>query len=322
MKMESRAIGGYGHGYGHGGQHGNAGTGVSDFGESDVGDDVDSSYDTESQRSRSRAAMGTTGRSGVIRSAVVDEKTKRWLTAKTLLGAFSVMLALTMFGLIIAMVRKYGDSGLVHISFIFVGFTAAAPIVWQCIDWMAMCLRRNRRGMYPGAHVGVHISICLACVATMGYVGIWVSEGDHHWKYQPAEGPPLEYSPLYHKGIVLLIITAVLLLVNFILSIIACQEVRRKDDANNTIQTIVTVRYDGVGPTGTARPRHYHVPAAISLPAYAHRADSNEALSSPPIVIARGDLGVEIIESPTRTSVPPLTTGAIMTEKPGGSGLR
>jgi len=149
MKMESRAIGGYGHGYGHGGQHGNAGTGVSDFGESDVGDDVDSSYDTESQRSRSRAAMGTTGRSGVIRSAVVDEKTKRWLTAKTLLGAFSVMLALTMFGLIIAMVRKYGDSGLVHISFIFVGFTVSFYLISSHFSVQYEMLTTQHRPRHP-----------------------------------------------------------------------------------------------------------------------------------------------------------------------------
>lgn len=83
---------------------------------------------------------------------------------------------------------------------------------------MAMCARPDRRGLYPGAHVGVHICICLACVATMGYVGIWVSEGNHNWKFVPAPGaipndPNAEvvYSPLYRMGIVLLIHTVILL---------------------------------------------------------------------------------------------------------------
>lgn len=86
-----------------------------------------------------------------------------------------------------------------------------------------MCARPDRRGLYPGAHVGVHICICLACVATMGYVGIWVSEGNHDWKYIPAPGaiagdPNSEavYSPLYHMGIVLLILTVILLLVTLL----------------------------------------------------------------------------------------------------------
>lgn len=78
---------------------------------------------------------------------------------------------------------------------------------------MAMCARPGGRGIYPGAHVGVHICICLACVATMGYVGIWVSEANHDWKYVPApgNGSGVVYSPLYHMGIVLLILTVFLL---------------------------------------------------------------------------------------------------------------
>ena len=78
---------------------------------------------------------------------------------------------------------------------------------------MAMCARPGGRGIYPGAHVGVHICICLACVATMGYVGIWVSEANHDWKYVPApgNGSGTVYSPLYRMGLVILVLTVCLL---------------------------------------------------------------------------------------------------------------
>jgi len=86
-------------------------------------------------------------------------------------------------------------------------------------------------------------------------------------------------------------------LVNFILSILACQEIRRKDDAGQ--RAMVTVRYDGVGPVGTARPREYEMPVSINLEAYQARyhLHDHRHSSAAPIVIARGDLGVEIVET-------------------------
>ncbi|KAM7188633.1 hypothetical protein V8F33_010498 [Rhypophila sp. PSN 637] len=236
-----------------------------------------------------------------------------WFTAKTILGTAAVLFSLAMIGISIKMVAKYGDTGLVHVSFICVGFTAVSSIVWQAIEFMAMCARPDRRGLYPGAHVGVHICICLACVATMGYVGIWVSEGNHDWKYVPAPGAipgdPLAdvvYSPLYHMGIVLLVLTVMLLLINFILAIIACQIVKRKDDAG-AYRTVVTVRYDGVGPSGTDRPRSSYNHQTTYM--YAVRENPN-GLAMPPVVITRQDLGREVTDdhdhtSTRRTSVSP-----------------
>ena len=83
-------------------------------------------------------------------------------------------------------------------------------MAWQCFEFIAMCARRDRRGIYPGVHVGVLICLCLACVATMGYVCFWVSQGDH-WRYISIHGHQTAYSPLYHMGIVVVILTAMLL---------------------------------------------------------------------------------------------------------------
>ena len=61
-------------------------------------------------------------------------------------------------------------------------------------------------------------------------------------------------------------------LVHFVLSILACQELRRKEDDDGPYRAVVTVRYDGVGPDGTARPLScYQPPGPIRMPEYAAR---------------------------------------------------
>ncbi|KAK3317396.1 hypothetical protein B0T19DRAFT_291053 [Cercophora scortea] len=247
-----------------------------------------------------------------------------WLSAKTILGAFSTMLSIAALGLGIKMVVAYGDKGLVHVSFVFIGFSAAASIAWQCIELITMCARSDRSGLSPGAHVGVHICLCLACLATMGYIGIWVAHGDHlsrldfsYPESMQAEDLPKEYAPLYHMGIVVVIILLVMLLVNFVLAILACRKVRKKDDNLPVRSTVVTVRYDGVGPTGTARPRRDHdgiQDLDATNPSYRARQDTDDVsgVSSAPIIIPRGDLGVEVFDEPGSSS----QTGFV--EKPRG----
>lgn len=119
----------------------------------------------------------------------------------------------------------------------------------------------------------------------MGYVGIWVSnadeEADRDLDLEPdgLDVPPIvealatkyhtgnhqlrgRRGKLYRLGITLLVITVMMLLINFVLSILACREVRRKD----------AVREEGEGqidPRDPAR-RRYRIPAA-----HAHAAGAN-----------------------------------------------
>ncbi|KAK1760225.1 hypothetical protein QBC47DRAFT_396226 [Echria macrotheca] len=235
----------------------------------------------QQQRPAGRSSPTGSARRG-YRPVVTRATTQSWYTARTIVGAFSMMLSLALLGLGIKMSVRYDDAPLIHVSVAFVGFTAATSVAWQACEFIAKCARRDRRGIYPGTHVGVHICLCLACVATMGYVCFWVSQGDR-WKYVEIHGEKTAYSPLYHIGIVVVIITSMLLLVHFILSILACQELRKRDD-----DTVVTVRYDGVGPDGTARPLSYHVPAeTISLPAYSARGPAGRG--SRPVSMTRRD---------------------------------
>lgn len=54
--------------------------------------------------------------------------------------------------------------------------------------------------------------LCLACVATLGYVCFWVSQGER-WKYVDVHGERTAYSPLYRIGIVLVALSAGMLYV-------------------------------------------------------------------------------------------------------------
>ncbi|KAK0624253.1 hypothetical protein B0T14DRAFT_427533 [Immersiella caudata] len=229
---------------------------------------------------------------------------QKWKTARTIVGAFSLVLSLALLGLGVKMSVAYDEVHLIHVSVAFIGFTAATSIAWQTFEFIARCLRRDGRGIYPGAHVGVHICLVLACVATTGYVCFWVSQGEP-WKFVEVHGQQTAYSPLYHIGIVVVIITAMLMLVHFILSILACQVIRRKEDHEPSIP-VVRVRYDGVGPDGTARPLSYRVTEVISLPPYNGRHDLDDAARR--ISMARGHVrGADEISSSTNGTASPRT---------------
>jgi len=90
------------------------------------------------------------------------------------------------------------------------------------------------------------------------------------------------------------------------LSILACQVIRRREDDGSSVP-VVRVRYDGVGPDGTARPLSYRVTEVISLPPYNHgRSDFDEAARR--ISMARGDLrGADEISSSTTGTGSPRT---------------
>ncbi|KAK3988817.1 hypothetical protein QBC44DRAFT_292206 [Cladorrhinum sp. PSN332] len=267
---------------------------------------------------------------------------KPWHRSRTLLTIFSTTIALALLGMGIKLSIKYTDTPLIHVSVAVVVFTAVASIVWslfECLAATCACAFSGggirRRRLYPGAHVGVHMCLCLACVAAVGYVCIWVSHG-YQWRYvedelEEEEGRrQVEVDGLYRMGIVVVVLTGMLLLIHFVQAMLACQEIRRKEDGNEVERIpVVTVRYDGVGPVGTARPGGWRVQEnGIFLPVYQTQREfgsggrrSNEPpLRSPPVVIARGDLGVEIVESSPGSMERVMTPPPVL-EKPSRSGV-
>ncbi|KAK3386280.1 hypothetical protein B0T20DRAFT_457685 [Sordaria brevicollis] len=185
-------------------------------------------------------------------------------------------LAVALIGIIGHMVGTFGDKGFVHVSLVFVLITSILTLTFQTLDLVTLfCLRDRLRTFYPGAYVGIHICISLACIATMGYVGIWVStadeESDRDLDLEPDELdiPPIvealatkyhtsgrelrgRRGRLYKLGIALLVVTVMMLLINFVLSVVACKEVRRKDAAREQ------------GDEDPRDPARYRIPAAAA----------------------------------------------------------
>lgn len=94
-------------------------------------------------------------------------------------------------------------------------------------------------------------------------------------------------------------------LVHFVLSLLACQVIRRKEDSEELLP-VVRVRYDGVGPDGTARPMSYRPTEVISLPPYNGRSDLDDAARR--ISLARGHVrGADEISSSTNGTASPRT---------------
>ncbi|KAK3485192.1 uncharacterized protein B0T23DRAFT_432793 [Neurospora hispaniola] len=254
-----------------------------------------------------------------------------------------MILAVAILGVVGYMVGKYGDQGFAHVSFVFVGITAFATLIWHFIDLTTLCCLRDRfRSFYPGAYVGVHICICLACIATMGYVGIWVTSADEEidrdlnlepdavavppivealaTKYHTA-GRKLKgrKGKLYCLGVALLVITVMMLLINFVLSILACKEVRRKDairESGGRMDSADPARFRIPGNSSAAagrraarasqgaRSRAVHVPEN-QFPGYVVTVNDDVLVSRPPPAAMTGaampprgvDLGVEISPS-------------------------
>ncbi|KAK3385548.1 hypothetical protein B0H63DRAFT_473121 [Podospora didyma] len=283
------------------------------------------------ERGQRFTANGHAGSPSPRRHQQPRVRRKSGCAARTIMELFAVLLSFILLGLGIKMSLTYDSAPLIHVSVAFVGFTAAASIVWPCIEFLTLWLRRGR-GIYAGAHVGVHICLCLATGATMGYMCLWVSAGDH-WNSIQINGQPVDYTPLYNMGIVAVTTTVLLLwvslsplsahtvlwasadfdhcrLVHFALSVLACREIGRKDDKDAAnYRSIITVRYDGVGPVGTARPRNYHIPEVISLPP-----DTGRDLARPP----RAILGNEVTKGGFRTR--PLESSPARSEKSSQSG--
>ncbi|KAK4222800.1 hypothetical protein QBC38DRAFT_325691, partial [Podospora fimiseda] len=238
-------------------------------------------------------------------------------TPSTLLTILSTTIALALMGMGIKLSIKYSNTPLIHVSVAVVVFTAVASLVWSLFECLvascAIQTRRRKRLIYPGAHVGIHMCLCLAGVAAVGYVCIWVSHG-YQWRYvedelEEEEGRrQVEVDGLYRMGVVVVVLSGILLLLHFVQAMIACQEIRRKEDGNEVDMgriPVVTVRYDGVGPVGTARPwRVQHGDIQVVMPIYqtpttaggGNGRREQPPLRSPPVVIARGDLGVEIVD--------------------------
>lgn len=208
----------------------------------------------------------------------------------------------------------------------------------------------------------------------MGYVGIWVStadeESDRDLDLEPdgIEVPPIVealatkyHTPgpglrgrrgrLYRLGIALLVVTVMMLLINFVLSVVACKEVRRKDAAREQ------------GDEDPRDPARYRIPAAAGgrrtrtprdqaphFPGYVVTVNDGPVVSRPPPAAMTGagmpprgvDLGVEISGShedwnnmrrdrsgrgsPTDIDLTPVSPGSsemteVLTEKDSGIGI-
>ncbi|CCC14152.1 hypothetical protein SMACR_08595 [Sordaria macrospora] len=258
---------------------------------------------------------------------------------------------------------------------------AISTFLWHLIDFTTLfCLRDRFRTFYPGAYVGVHICISLACIATIGYVGIWVStadeESDRDLDLEPdgVDVPPIveamatkyhtggrelrgKRGQLYRLGIALLVITVMMLLINFVLSILACKEVRRKDAVREAdeVDPRDPARYripagaagrHGRRQQGHATPRSRARVVENQFPGYVVTVNDAPVSRPPPAAMtgampmpSRGvDLGVEISPgghhdwhnnrsgSPTDIDLTPVSPGSsemteMLTEKDSGIGI-
>ena len=89
--------------------------------ESRDADDADD-YDEEQQQSRH---AGTRQQQEQHQQEQQQPNTRPWYTARTILGAFSIVLSLALLGLGVKMSVAYDEVPLIHVSFAFVGFTVS-----------------------------------------------------------------------------------------------------------------------------------------------------------------------------------------------------
>ncbi|KAJ0165118.1 hypothetical protein CTA2_12320 [Colletotrichum tanaceti] len=104
----------------------------------------------------------------------------------------------------------------------FGAIPAAFAICWDSAELITICARGGRRGIHPGAHVGVHLVFCPVLAAGIAFesLQLWFSGYPDSWYGGDS---------IATKQHVALAFTCLLFLIHFILFVRACVETHQRN---------------------------------------------------------------------------------------------
>ncbi|KLU81758.1 hypothetical protein MAPG_00839 [Magnaporthiopsis poae ATCC 64411] len=97
-----------------------------------------------------------------------------WYIAKLVLGSFIVVFDIILIAISAAYLNIYPYySASVYFSIVF--SPALVSLGWQIAEFITVCVHKDRRGIHPGAHVGLHLLLWLSFASTVGLLGLLIS---------------------------------------------------------------------------------------------------------------------------------------------------
>ncbi|KAK3323841.1 hypothetical protein B0T19DRAFT_214466 [Cercophora scortea] len=174
---------------------------------------------------------------------------KKWRNAKLFLATLSIICSIVIIavaiaaGAIASANRNYDDLSDINLG--ISGTAAGIALVWLTADLLVIACTRHRRGMHPGAQVGLHLIIWLMALVAAVFSGLFV-DYPGLYSYWYSAHPSANLQGLRLTTVIFSIFLAV---IHFILFVRACIETHQF----NTIGKIIWVPVGA--PNGYAYPQ-------------------------------------------------------------------
>ncbi|KAE9574295.1 hypothetical protein CGMCC3_g9449 [Colletotrichum fructicola] len=153
---------------------------------------------------------------------------KPWHIAKIVMRCSDIVFSLIVIG-ISAYVLTIAFSG--GAFYVMSWLPAAVAIIWDTAELITICARGGRRGIHPGAHVGLHLIFWLCFAAAVGLQGTYIyfrDVDDYYYSYSSRRQSFFRTKVVPMQNTITAF-TALLLINHFILFVRACVETNQRN---------------------------------------------------------------------------------------------
>lgn len=165
----------------------------------------------------------------------------RWHIVKLVFQTASLVCSACIFGIGLALgtySRQWGAPWGIDILFGVLATAAGMAILWTMAEFLTLCASKERRGIHPGAHVGLHLIIAILTGLGAAFAG-WVTiEYPYYYDYDYDMLPRLVNSLLR----ALFAFSILLLIIHFFLFVRACVETHTVNSTNKARRIVTYVR--------------------------------------------------------------------------------
>lgn len=195
----------------------------------------------------------------------VPRPSKTWNVSKVVLGSFLIVFDIILIAMGAAMIPMTYSYYSWQFLYIIVACVASVSLLWQIAEFITLCVRRKYMGIHPGAHVGVHLILWLACVVLIGIGGTVVyydiddyeNRDSYYYSSYYDDDDPASIHSFFRMEQAELAFSVLLLIGHFVLFILACIETDRRNKATRGMPRTVYV----VGPPPPGHASVYYAPA-------------------------------------------------------------
>ncbi|TDZ39263.1 hypothetical protein C8035_v006275 [Colletotrichum spinosum] len=119
---------------------------------------------------------------------------------------------------------------------------AVVALIWDIAELVTICARGGRRGIHPGAQVGVHLVLWLAFAAAAGVESITIYFRDSYDSYTSYSGSRVAFvNKIIAMQNTVLALTSLLLIGHFIIFVRACMETSQRNKRPPILMVPVSV---------------------------------------------------------------------------------